>query len=227
MINVAPLSREFFDRNAAQVAPALIGCVLVRRAGRQFRLARIVETEAYVGEHDLACHAKAGRTKRTDPMYGAPGHAYVYFVYGIHHCLNAVCGPGGAPNAVLIRAVSPLTDEEVAALALPKERVAPLLHSGIGPGNLCRALEVSLEQNRVDLCDAASELAIAKRIGGVPTISTGPRIGVDYAGEWAKAPLRFWERGHAHVSRMSTTTRQSKSSRPAKTKLPATRRRSR
>lgn len=204
MNRVIPLSREFFERNAAEVAPALIGCVLARRAGQQLRLAKIVETEAYVGEHDLACHAKAGRTARTDPMYGAPGHAYVYFVYGIHHCLNTVCGPGGAPNAVLIRAVAPLTEAQVSELELPAAKIVPLLHSGVGPGNLCRALEVSLLQNRVDLCDAKSDLIIAPRIGGVPTISVGPRIGIDYAGEWVQAPLRFWESGNVHVSKLKS-----------------------
>jgi DNA-3-methyladenine glycosylase len=214
MNRVVPLSREFFDRNAAEVAKALIGCLLARRAGSRLRLAKIVETEAYVGEHDLACHAKAGRTARTDPMYGAPGHAYVYFVYGIHHCLNAVCGPGGAPNAVLIRAIAPLDEADLSALDWPAGQLAPLLHSGVGPGNLCRALEVSLLQNRVDLCDAKSDLIIAPRIGGVPTISLGPRIGVDYAGDWARAPLRFWETGNAHVSKMKGTRARAKASRP-------------
>jgi len=230
-----PLPRSFFDRNAAQVAPELIGCLLVRRDGARVRLARIVETEAYVGEHDLACHAKAGRTARTDPMYGEPGRAYVYFVYGIHYCLNAVCGPGGAPNAVLLRAAAPLADSELTAV-WPAEQpgrngtrtaridgagiggagpgapdrgapvLAPLLHSASGPGNLCRALAVDRALNRADLCDGQGPLFVAPRIVGVPNIGIpriwrGPRIGVDYAGEWATKRLRFCDRDDPRVSK--------------------------
>jgi len=198
---IAPLPRRFFDRNAAEVAPELVGCLLVRRADRALRIARIVETEAYVGEHDLACHAKVGRTARTDPMYGPPGHAYVYFIYGMHHCVNAVCGPGGAPNAVLLRAAAPLDESRRTALGLTERAASPLLHSATGPGNLCRALGIDLGENRADLCDSKSPLWIARGIGAAPVLWTGPRIGVDYAAEWAGAPLRFCDRDDAHVSR--------------------------
>jgi DNA-3-methyladenine glycosylase len=153
-------------------------------------LGRIVETEAYVGEHDLACHARAGRTSRTDPMYGEPGHAYVYLIYGIHQMLNCVCGPGGAANAVLLRAVEPVPQS------------SPWLHpSGRGPGNLCKAFAVERRHNRTDLCDAAGELFIAARISPRPKIVSGPRIGVAYAGPWAREPLRFCDARSEHVSK--------------------------
>src|SRR5205823_14050036 len=119
----AALPRSFFARNAIEVAPDLVGCVLVRRSADGVRAGRIVETEAYVGEHDLACHARAGRTARTAVMYGEPGHAYVYLIYGIHQMLNCVCGPGSDANAVLIRSVEPVPES------------LPWLHSTArGPG---------------------------------------------------------------------------------------------
>ena len=182
-----PLPRKFYDRNAAQVAPALVGCRVVCRG----RVARIVETEAYVGEHDLACHARVGRTARTEVMYGDPGRAYVYLIYGIHPMLNAVCGPGAAPNAVLIRAAEPVAGGE------------PWLHhSARGPGNLTKALGVGLRDNRVDLCDPASPLFIARRLERArPRLVRAPRVGVDYSGEWAGELLRFCEDGNAAVSR--------------------------
>jgi DNA-3-methyladenine glycosylase len=189
------LPRSFYDRNAVKVAPALVGCVLARkvRGGLDgLILGRIVETEAYVGEHDLACHARAGRTSRTDPMYGEPGHAYVYLIYGIHQMLNCVCGPGSAANAVLLRAVEPVPES------------LPWLHpSGRGPGNLCKAFGVERRNNRDDLCDAGAELFIGPRPSSQPKpkIVRGPRVGVDYAGRWAREPLRFCDAGSQHVSK--------------------------
>ena len=184
-----PLPRSFFDRNAVKVAPALLGCVLARRHGGGWILGRIVETEAYVGEHDLACHARAGRTARTEVMYGEPGHAYVYLIYGIHPMLNCVCGPGADANAVLLRAAEPIAGS------------LPWLHgSARGPGNLCKAFGVKLAQNRADLCDDAGSLLVLPRRSR-PRIVRGPRIGVDYAGPWAEEPLRFCDARSAHLSR--------------------------
>lgn len=184
-----PLPRKFYDRNAVKVAPALLGCVLSRRWRGGWLLGRIVETEAYVGEHDLACHARAGCTSRTEVMYGEPGHAYVYLIYGIHQMLNCVCGPGSAANAVLIRAVEPLPDS------------APWLHSGgRGPGNVCKAFGVTLRDNRGDLCAPEADLFIAPRRGR-PRVVRTPRIGVDYAGSWAHEPLRFCDARSAHLSK--------------------------
>jgi DNA-3-methyladenine glycosylase len=186
---VDPLPRSFYDRNALKVAPALVGCVLARRASDGWMLGRIVETEAYVGEHDLACHSRAGRTARTEVMYGEPGHAYVYLIYGIHQMLNCVCGPGSEANAVLIRAVEPLPDS------------APWLHeTARGPGNVCKAFGIERAHNRADLCDPSGELLVLPRMGR-PRIVSGPRVGVDYAGKWAAEPLRFCDVKSAHLSR--------------------------
>src|SRR6185436_14549062 len=147
-----PVGREFYDRNAVRVAPALLGCILARRRRGGWIAGRIVETEAYVGEHDLACHARAGRTARTEVMYGEPGHAYVYLIYGIHQMLNCVCGPGSDANAVLVRAAEPVPDS------------APWLHSSArGPGNLCKAFGIRLDDNRADLCDRDGGLLILPR----------------------------------------------------------------
>jgi DNA-3-methyladenine glycosylase len=184
------LPRSFYDRNAVKVAPALLGCVLARRLPEGLALGRIVETEAYVGEHDLACHARSGRTRRTEVMYGEPGHAYVYLIYGIHQMLNCVCGPGSAANAVLLRAVEPLAGS------------SPWLHvNAKGPGNLCKAFGIERRHNAHDLCDPTSELFIAPRQGPRPRIVRGPRIGVAYAGVWAAEPLRFCDGRSAHLSR--------------------------
>jgi DNA-3-methyladenine glycosylase len=191
-VHFSPLPRAFYARNALSVAPDLLGCVLVRRSADGLRAARIVETEAYVGEHDLACHARAGRTARTDVMFGEPGHAYVYLIYGVHPMLNTVCSPPGEASAVLIRAAEPLP---------PGDGLLPLLHGASGPGNVCKALDVRLRHNRDDLCDSEAELFIAPRLGPAPRIWKGPRVGVEYSGAWARRKLRFCDRQSAAVSR--------------------------
>src|SRR3954447_18587786 len=184
-----PLTREFYNRNAVRVTPALLGCILARRRRGGWIAGRIVETEAYVGEHDLACHARAGRTARTEVMYGEPGHAYVYLIYGIHQMLNCVCGPGADANGVLIRAVEPVADS------------LPWLHpSARGPGNVCKAFGVKASHNRTDLCAPEGPLIVLPRLGR-PRIVRGPRVGVDYAGSWAAEPLRFCDVNSAHLSR--------------------------
>ena len=195
MAALSALPRKFYDRNAKEVAPDLIGCLLVRRDGHELRVGRIVETEAYVGEHDLACHARVGKTARTEVMYGDPGHAYVYLIYGMHPMLNVVCGPGHHPSAVLVRAAETLPDR-------PGQGFAPLLHSATGPGNLTKAFAIALRHNRGDLCDSNGELFIAPRLDAAePKIWRSPRVGVDYSGKWAKALLRYCDRGSAAVSR--------------------------
>jgi DNA-3-methyladenine glycosylase len=135
-----------------------------------------------------------GRTKRTEVMYGEPGHAYVYLIYGVHPMLNIVGGPAGDANAVLIRAAEPIE--------LPGGSL-PLLHSATGPGNLCKAFRIGLAMNGDDLCDAGAELFIAHPPEGSrkPRLSRGPRVGVDYSGAWAKRKLRFCDRDSAYVSR--------------------------
>lgn len=191
-----PLCGEFFDRSALEVAPALIGCLLVRRYRGAVRACRLVETEAYTGPEDQASHSRMGKTARNAPMFGPPGRAYVYLIYGLHHCLNAVCGPGRHPSAVLLRAAAPLPSEEQSALGL-----RPLLHSATGPGNLCRALGITRAQDEANLSDPDGPLFLAEPLTQRPALAVGPRIGVDYAGEWAARPYRFCAAGDPLVSK--------------------------
>jgi DNA-3-methyladenine glycosylase len=165
------LPRSFYARDADTVAHDLIGSVLVRGNRR----ARIVETEAYVGEHDLACHASRGKTNRTAIMFGEAGHAYVYFIYGMYDMLNIVTGPQGVAQAVLIRAAEPLDDWE-ADLS--------------GPGKLTRAFGIRVKgDNGLDLTGERMYLTRGPR--AKPRILRTPRIGVDYAGDWKHELLRY------------------------------------
>jgi DNA-3-methyladenine glycosylase len=178
-----PLPHSFYERPARVVARALLGKVLVHRA----RAGRIVETEAYVGAHDLACHASRGRTARTEILWGPPGRAYVYFIYGMHWCFNAVTGPEGRPSAVLVRGLEPVAGFD-GSVRLD------------GPGRLCRALNITGAENGMDLVTSGLRILDAAAVPG-RTVERGPRIGVDYAEEWAERPLRFWVRDSPGVSR--------------------------
>ena len=189
-----PLPRAFFTRTAAQVASALLGATLVHHFGVKTSAGVIVETEAYVGAHDLACHASKGLTQRTRGMFGEAGHAYVYLIYGMHHCFNVVTDVPGIGAAVLVRALRPIAGCEVDA---------------DGPDKLCRALSIERALDGVDLCAPRAALSIRRGETMEPArISTGPRIGVAYAGEWADAPLRFWIADDPWVSRASAATRR-------------------
>lgn len=171
----ARLPRAFFDRDTRVVARELLGKVLVHQDGRTRRAARIVETEAYHGPSDRASHARFGPTPRTGVMFGPPGHAYVYRVYGLHHCMNAVTGPEGFPAAVLIRAGEPVTG---------------CLHATRGPGNLCRALRIEAGRHTgLDLQGGTVWFEEGDRAPG--RVLRTPRIGVGYAGSWALRPWRF------------------------------------
>ncbi len=184
----APLPRSFYDRPTDLVARELLGCLVAVRTDGLLRVGRIVETEAYLGVRDLACHSAKGRTPRTEVMFGPPGFAYVYLIYGMHHCLNAVTRTEGEAEAVLIRALEP---------------VANLLGEANGPGKLCKALGVSRAHNGLDLTGgSAAPLGELLITPGTPParIERGPRVGVDYAGAWAKRLLRFYEHGNLHVS---------------------------
>lgn len=179
-----PLPREFYERPADEVAPALLGQYLVvTREGRR-RAGRIVETEAYLGEADLACHAARGRTRRTATLYGSPGTAYVYLIYGVHELFNAVCQPVGEPHAVLVRAVELIG--------------APPDVSGAGPGRLTRALGITRADNGTSLTEPPVTIHPGEPVDDV---AVSPRVGVAYAEEWAAAPLRFYDAASGAVSK--------------------------
>jgi DNA-3-methyladenine glycosylase len=192
------LDRSFYDRPTLKVASDLIGKVLVRRLDGRNLAGRIVETEAYIGPLDLASHASKGRTPRTSVMFGPPGVSYVYMIYGVYFCLNAVTEAEGNPAAVLIRAVEPLENIRVMrTLRYNPERDTNIAS---GPGKLCMAMSIDKSLNAVDL--ASRKLWIEDRSLKVDAIETSPRIGVDYAGEYKDKPWRFHERGNPHVSRV-------------------------
>lgn len=168
------LSKSYFNRSTLVVAKSLLGKYLVRQNGKETIAGKIVEVEAYVGPHDLACHASKGRTLRTDVLFGPPGISYVYLIYGMYHCLNVVTERAEFPAAVLIRAL------EIDGALVD------------GPGRLCRALDIDLSLNRLDMT-AGRQLWIEDRGLRVPQAQVGrfPRIGVAYAGSWAEKPYRF------------------------------------
>ena len=170
----SPLPREFFSRPTVTVARSLLGKYVVRDRGTGIIAGKIIEVEAYVGQNDKACHASKGRTARTEVMFGPPGISYIYLIYGMYHCLNVVTERVDFPAAVLIRAME--VDGELID----------------GPGRLCRALEIDRSLNRLDMT-LGSGLWFEDRDVQVPQdeIKRYPRIGVDYAGEWAKKLWRF------------------------------------
>jgi DNA-3-methyladenine glycosylase len=198
--SLKPLPRRFYAPSAQVVAPALLGHWLVRNTPDGLCGGPIVETEAYlVG--DPACHGAPGPTARNQVMFGPPGHAYVYFIYGNHYCVNVVCQPPGTAEAVLIRAIEPALGEDL-MLKLRPVAVARDLTSG--PGKLCLAMAIDRSLDGADLCDAASPLFVARnpamqnflRARG-PVVTT-TRIGLTKA---AHLPLRFYLGGSAYVSR--------------------------
>lgn len=191
-------SRAWFDRPSLDLARDLMGARLVHRAPEGTVGGRIVEVEAYAGPEDLAAHSSRGPTDRNRVMFGRPGHLYVYLVYGLHHCLNVVAGPGGKPEAVLVRAVQ---IDEGMDLARARRGAQPSeARLASGPGNVGRALGVDRTLNGIDLVPG-DRVLVEPRSGPTPTIASGPRIGVDYAGPWAARSMRFWISDDPHVSR--------------------------
>lgn len=186
MILMQILPKAFYDRDAECVARDLLGKLLVRRVDHRRQIGRIVETEAYLGPHDLAAHSARGRTTRTEVMFGPPGHAYVYLIYGMHHCLNVVTGPGDHASAVLLRALEPVSNIDTSAS---------------GPGRLCRALDIDRRLNGHDLTTGELVLVEPADLAGHFEIEARPRVGVDYSGEWAHKPLRFCIAGNRFISR--------------------------
>jgi DNA-3-methyladenine glycosylase len=190
------VDRSWFNRPSAEVAADLLGCLLVHDAPEGRVAGRIVEVEAYQGPEDLAAHSSRGRTPRNAVMFGPPGHLYVYLIYGLHHCANVVCGPDDKPEAVLLRAAEVTEGLELAGsrrgAAIPARRLAS------GPGNLGAAFGLDRSHDGADLEEGPIWLAR----GPAPArIERGPRVGVDYAGAWARHPLRFVIPDDPHLSR--------------------------
>jgi len=214
--------RAILAAETETAARRLLGALLVRGTGPEARVGRIVEVEAYVGEDDLASHARFGRTRRNAVMFGPPGVAYVYLVYGMHHCLNVITEPAGRPAALLVRAVEPVAgvdsmraariDRAVrragrrgeAAIERTRSALAgmPAEHLAGGPGLVCDAFSIDESDSGLDLCDAASPLRLEIAVGDATLpVEMGPRIGIDYAPEpWRSRPWRFFVPGSPSVS---------------------------
>ena len=180
------LPRSFYDRNTIVVARELLGKFLVHLSDGRERIGRIVEVEAYLGPHDLAAHSAKGLTGRTKVMFGPPGHAYVYLIYGMYYCMNVVTEREGHASAVLLRAIEPVQNVE---------------GRNQGPGLLCRAMNIDKRLNAHDLL--SDDFYIAAQDNAEPSaIVKGPRIGVEYAKHWARRHLRFYLKGNRFVSRL-------------------------
>ena len=228
-MDCAPFSRALLEGDTLEAAGLLLGASLVRGSGSRARVGRIVEVEAYVGQDDLASHARFGPTKRNTVMFGPAGLAYVYLVYGMHYCLNVVTEEAGRPAALLVRAVEPLagigeirrarlewltdrasratgrgTSLEPARLERAGERIAELADASLasGPGLVCAAFSIGRSDDGTDLCDPSSDLRLEMADqDGARSIQTGPRVGIGYAPEpWLSKPWRYWIAGNAAVS---------------------------
>lgn len=184
-MTVHKLPRGFYDRDTVTVARELLGKLLVRRVDGVERIGRIVEVEAYVGPHDLASHSSKGLTARTRTMFGPPGHAYVYLIYGMYHCMNVVTEREGHGAAVLLRALEPVKNLEGRTQ---------------GPGLLSRAMGITRQLNDHDLLSDDFFITAPPRADPF-SIAAGPRIGVHYAKQWAERHLRFHINDNPFVSR--------------------------
>jgi len=201
---MARLSREFYIGDTVQIAQNLLGKYVVRTLKDGQTLAgRITETEAYVGRCDKACHAyNYLRTDRTSTMFGPPGHAYIYFIYGMYHCLNFVTEPEGEPSAVLLRAVEPIMGTDIIRrLRFGDKPMTAYQRKNFmnGPGKVCKGLSLTREENGLDLmgdtlylCDSPADFGASSPMLTKEYICAGPRIGVDYAEEAKAFPWRFW-----------------------------------
>ena len=187
--------RSWYDRPSLEVAPELLGMELIHDTPDGRIAGRLVEVEAYQGPEDLAAHSARGRTPRNRVMFGAPGHLYVYLIYGLHLCANVVCGPGAKPEAVLLRAAEITAGHE---LAHQRRGDVPDVRLAAGPGNLGAAFGLERSMDGADLLAGSIRLAQGARPAG---IERTPRIGVDYAGEWAARPMRFSIADDPHRSR--------------------------
>jgi len=211
IVSALPLTSAFFDRDPRKVARALLGKLLIRESGRKILAGRFVETEAYLAVGDLAAHSAAGKTSRNSVLFGPPGYAYVYFIYGNHYCLNVSCGPEGAGGGVLFRAIEPIAGVEEMAEArgmiLSKSqlnepdgprKISWLRKIGSGPGRMCEALGVTRERdNGKSFFSARSDLRIVDDEYRVPRVMVTTRIGITKS---ADQPLRYIIQGNPFVS---------------------------
>jgi DNA-3-methyladenine glycosylase len=194
------LPRAFYLRPTLRVARGLLGKVLVHATAEGAAAGRIVEVEAYRGPADRAAHSYRGhRSPRNEAMYGPPGHAYVYLIYGMHHCVNVVCQPAGVPEAVLIRALEPVAGEELMRRRRGLAADAPSWRLCRGPGALCQALGITRRQNGSDLVHGPLRILDRPAPGRAKIVRT-PRVGVAYAGDDAARPWRFAVLGSRAVS---------------------------
>jgi DNA-3-methyladenine glycosylase len=197
-----PIPRDFFARHAVEVAPDLLGCVLEHETADGLVAVELTEVEAYEGRSDPASHAYRGKTRRNAVMFGPPGHAYVYFTYGMHFCVNLVClGEEGSASAVLLRAGAVIAGEDLAR-ARRSRGAAPIASRDLarGPARLCQALDIDRELDGADVCAPGSPLRVRAGAGNPARsakILTGPRVGVSSA---AEIPWRFWYEGEPTVS---------------------------
>ncbi len=209
---VTLLKAEFFNRDPRRVARALLGKLQVRKTPRGILAGRIVETEAYLGQGDAAAHAAAGRTARNSVLFGPPGHAYVYFIYGNHYCLNVSCLPDGVPGGVLFRALEPVAGIEQMAKArgievakeTDRKKISSLKKLSSGPGRMAEALEITrARDNGKSLVSARSDLRIVDDGYRVRRVTVTPRIGIVKS---AGQPLRYFIAGNPFVSGRPSAT---------------------
>jgi DNA-3-methyladenine glycosylase len=188
------LDREFFDRPVEEVAHALLGRVLSRTSPEGEVAVRLTEVEAYAGPLDSASHAFRGRTARNSVMFGPPGHAYVYFTYGMHFCVNLVCGPEETSSGVLLRAGEVMIGDKLARERRPRSSVRDLAR---GPARLCQALAIDRELDGTDVCSQGTLRILAGSPPDGASVRSGPRTGVSTAKD---TPWRFWINGDPSVS---------------------------
>ena len=186
------LPRDFYARSTLAVARQLIGMHLVHELAGVRRVGRIVETEAYLGPEDLAAHSARGMTPRNAVMFGPPGYAYVYFIYGVWNCINVVTREEGVPQAVLLRALEPVEGVD---------------DKTWGPGLLCRAMHIDRTLNGADLLGQRLWIEHPPESERRPSVARTTRIGVDYSGEWAQRPWRFFAAKSPYVSTASAAAR--------------------
>lgn len=193
------IKKDFYNRNTLKVAREILGKFLVRKIGDKIISGKIIEVEGYVGPNDLASHASRGKTLRTAPMFGFPGHAYVYLVYGLNYCFNIVTEKENYPAAILIRALEPADGIDL----IKKNRKAkmPICNLTNGPGKLCQALKIDKSLNTLDL--TKNILWVEDRGIKIKSrdVVAAKRVGIDYAGEYKNKPWRFYLRGNPFVSK--------------------------